>query len=149
MSASFYRPGVRTQTISGEFACKRLLLQDVPAPGVVPSAYGRFGLTTAVLAFPDYCVTFIFRPIDEQSTEVASEWFVHEEAEEETDYNVSDVIGLWDTTNRQDWKICEANYDGITSRTYTPGPHSLIGEPAVREFLRIYLNAMRQRVACI
>ena len=38
--------------------------------------------------------------------------------------NPEDAIEFWDTTNRQDWRICEQNQEGIASPAYTPGPYS-------------------------
>jgi Rieske 2Fe-2S family protein len=39
-------------------------------------------------------------------------------------FDPSDAVEFWDTTNREDWRICELSQLGIQSRAYQPGPYS-------------------------
>ena len=47
-----------------------------------------------------------FQPTGPKTTEVRVDWIVSSDAEEGRDYDVDQVIALWDITNRQDWKLC-------------------------------------------
>jgi glycine betaine monooxygenase A len=136
------RPGVKTHSLSGEYVSKVLIAEDEPKPGEVPVGQGRFGITTHFFSLPDYCLLYAFQPVSTTETDVRADWFVHRDAEEGRDYDVADVIGLWHTTNLQDWPLCEASQQGVSSRAYEPGPHSLVAEPGITEFLEKYLEIM-------
>jgi Rieske 2Fe-2S family protein len=100
------------------------------------------GLNSALQLWPDYAIVFVFQACDAGHSEVRVDWLVHRDARAGRDYDVNALIDLWDQTNRQDWKLCEVNHAGVSSRAYEPGPHSLTGEPAISAFLERYLELM-------
>jgi len=48
----------------------------------------------------------------------------HADAFGSADADPADAVSFWDTTNREDWHICELAQGGISSRRYGPGPYS-------------------------
>ena len=76
----------------------------------------------AVVACPDHAVVLAERPLDVGRTQVTMSWLVAADAEEGVDYDVDNLIKVWDHTNRQDWELCERTQAGIRSRFYEPGP---------------------------
>jgi glycine betaine catabolism A len=89
---------------------------------------------------PDYVVYYMVWPEGIRSTRVVSEWMFHPDAGNQPGFNPADAIEFWDTTNRQDWHICEQSHAGIMSRVYRPGPYSPRESiPAAwdREYLRV------------
>jgi Rieske 2Fe-2S family protein len=138
------RPGARSLTLTGDYTCRLLLTREPPGTGEVPMIGIRVGLahTCTVGVWPDYALAFRFQPVDVLETEVVCDWFVHADAEEGRDYDVGDLIALWDITNRQDWELCALNQAGVSSRAYEPGPYNMAGEPQVVDFLRSYAAVM-------
>jgi glycine betaine catabolism A len=138
------REGTKTLTMTGEYVCKRLLTPEHPASGEVPIAVADIGnvFTSSVITLPDYGIVFRFLPITVSETEVRTDWLVHRDAELGRDYNLDELIALWDITNRQDWVLCERNQAGVSSRAYEPGPYNLAGEPEVGDFVHRYLTLM-------
>ena len=41
-----------------------------------------------------------------------------------SDFDPSDAVEFWDTTNRQDWHVSELAQLGISSRGYQVGPYA-------------------------
>lgn len=88
---------------------------------------------------PDYVMVHLLMPEAHDRTRVVSEWLFHPDAFEDPQADPQDAIAFWDTTNREDWRICEQAQAGVTSRVYTPGPYSTRESlPAAwdREYLR-------------
>ncbi|WNG88044.1 SRPBCC family protein [Mycobacterium sp. ITM-2016-00317] len=67
---------------------------------------------------------------------------MHEDAEEGVDYDVDELVKLWDITNIQDLHIQERQQRGLSSQRYLPGPNSPSQEPGIRAALRKYLEMM-------
>jgi Rieske 2Fe-2S family protein len=57
-------------------------------------------------------------------TQVICELHFHPHEMKKPDFDPSDAVTFWDTTNREDWRICELSQLGIQSRAYQPGPYS-------------------------
>jgi Rieske 2Fe-2S family protein len=148
--ASLLRPGAKTLTINGEYVVSKLFPQRdttrsaEAGPDRSPSYSGTHVSLSAMVAFPDYAITFVFVPLDVAHTEVRCDWLVAGDAQEGVDYNPDEVAALWDVTNKQDWHLCEVNQLGVQSRSYEPGPHSTIGEPDIADFLNSYLTLIRK-----
>ena len=64
------------------------------------------------------------------------------DAEQGKDYNVQDLVWLWDVTTHADKRIIERNSQGVNSRFYRPGPLSSM-EFYTWDFLSWYLEAMK------
>ena len=54
------------------------------------------------------------------------DWYFHPGVAggEEESYHPEDAVEFWDMTNRQDWHVCELSQQGISSKSYQPGPYS-------------------------
>ena len=66
-------------------------------------------------------------------------WLVHKDAEEGKDYNLKEMIWLWDKTTIADKRIIEDNQKGVLSSKYQPGPLSTM-ELGVENFKNWYLE---------
>jgi Rieske 2Fe-2S family protein len=134
------KPGARSNTLTGEPVCRRLMgaLAEADLPAAVALT---FRPTTSVILFGDYGIVHDFQPVSTTATRVRCQWLVSAGAEADRDYNIESLIALWDITNRQDWVLCEMTQQGVRSRRYVPGPISLQQEPAL-QVLRASYDAM-------
>ena len=72
----------------------------------------------------DYAMAHRLWPQAPDRTRIVCEWLFHPQASDAPGFDPEDAIGFWDTTNREDWRICELAQAGISSRKYAPGPYS-------------------------
>jgi Rieske 2Fe-2S family protein len=77
-------------------------------------------------------------PLDPATTEVEVSYLVDADARD-ADVDLDRLTAVWAATSEQDWRLCEANYAGIRSRAYRPGPLSPVVEHSVGAFLDWYL----------
>lgn len=73
---------------------------------------------------PDYVMVHLLTPTAHDRTRVVCEWLFHPDAFDDPEAEPDDAIVFWDTTNREDWQICERAQQGVALRAYTPGPYS-------------------------
>ena len=73
---------------------------------------------------PDHVMAHRLWPQAPDRTRVACEWLFHPDVREAEGADPDDAVEFWDTTNREDWHICELGQAGIASRKYAPGPYS-------------------------
>ena len=85
----------------------------------------------------DYAMTTRLTPIDAGTTDVEVCFLVRADARP-ADADVDAITAVWRATSEQDWALCEANYAGIASRGYRPGPLSPVVEASVAAFLDWY-----------
>ena len=139
------KEGVQTFSISGETVCSKLLgefgrMEDIPdgfgAGFVIQPAM------TAILFHVDYGLIQEMRPMGTDRVEFTNRWFVHEDAEEGRDFEVEQLIDLWEVTNLQDQERCEGVQRGVQSRRFVPGPNSISREHQIRSALLMYLELM-------
>jgi Rieske 2Fe-2S family protein len=71
---------------------------------------------------PDYVLVHTAWPVSPTRTKIICEWLVTEEAIAKQ-ADMSDVVDFWDTTNRQDWSLCERAQAGVSSLGFRPGPY--------------------------
>jgi hypothetical protein len=57
---------------------------------------------------------------------VRCEWHFDPDVMARPDFDPSDAVDFWDTTNRQDWQVCELQQKGTASTAYRPGRYSLM-----------------------
>lgn len=86
----------------------------------------------------DYAVTTRLTPVDAGTTDVELCFLVARDATVDEDA----MTAVWRATSEQDWALCEANYAGIASRGYRPGPLSPVVEASVEGFLDWYVAAL-------
>ena len=59
------------------------------------------------------------------------------------DYDIDEIIWMWDVTTRADKTIIENNQKGVLSSKYTPGPLSLMEIGGVDKFQNWYLKHLQ------
>jgi len=116
------RPGVATLSMDG--TCPREFLPGLSADDVRRVYYYAIFPNMLLSLHPDYMLVHTLWPMGPDRTVNICEWHFHPETLAKPGFNASDAIEFWDTTNRQDWHVCELSQAGIGSRAYTPGPYS-------------------------
>jgi Rieske 2Fe-2S family protein len=86
----------------------------------------------------DHVFVFSCMPVGPRETHVFSRWYVHKEAREGIDYDVTALKELWLKTNAQDKELAENNHRGVLSPGYQPGPYSLEAETLAVRFADWY-----------
>lgn len=90
---------------------------------------------------PDYALVHRIFRLGPTSSRIECEWLFTPEAIGRGDFDPSDAIEFWDTTNRQDWSISEESQLGIGSRAYRPAPYSSL-ESMVASLDQTYLREL-------
>ncbi len=135
------KSGAKSSTMTGEVVCRKLMgkLSHDDLPFAVALT---FRPTSSAILFGDYGVIHDFQPVSSTTTRVRCQWVTAADSREGLDYDVEQVIAVWDKTNRQDWGLCEMTQKGIRSRRFVPGPNSLEQEAGVATFRASYLAMM-------
>ena len=100
----------------------------------------------SLLMCNDFATTFTFVPKGPLHTDVELMWLVHKDAKEGEDYNLENMIWMWDKTTIADKKIIENNQKGVLSKKYEPGPLSQM-EKALDNFKQWYLKRLDQAIS--
>ncbi|MEV6984103.1 aromatic ring-hydroxylating dioxygenase subunit alpha [Sphaerisporangium sp. NPDC051017] len=130
------KPGAVSLTVDGQPASSRPMLSGEPYTVAL-----HLKPTFAVVCCPDYAVVLRDRPVAIDRTEVTMTWLVRADAEAGRDYDLDNLIKVWDQTNLQDWALCERTQLGVRSRFFDPGP--LSGEePSVAAFHQAYATML-------
>jgi Rieske 2Fe-2S family protein len=116
------RPGVETLSIDGR--CPRERLPDLSHEDRRRVYYYAIFPNMLLSLHPDYMMVHTLWPIAPDRTVNVCEWHFQPSELARPGFDASDAIDFWDTTNRQDWHVCELSQSGISSRAYTPGPYS-------------------------
>jgi phenylpropionate dioxygenase-like ring-hydroxylating dioxygenase large terminal subunit len=82
------------------------------------------GLTSNFLAYPDHGLIYRFVPKSVSHTDMEVIWLVRGDARAGVDYDLERLTWLWRVTSAADKRIIELNQQGITSRSYEPGPYT-------------------------
>ena len=132
-------------SMDGKYLSKKLLGQFGQGTPI-PYAFGTGFMTQPGYAWggfhPDYGMVASTLPVSAGRSIMICQWFVHEDAVEGVDYDVDELIKIWDITNYQDLAIQERQQRGVSGRRYVPGPNSPSQEPGIRAALRKYLEMM-------
>jgi glycine betaine catabolism A len=117
-----------------------------PLPGVDPAdvhrAYYYTLFPSMMLSLhADYAMVHYVRPLAPGRTEIECAFLFDPATIARADFDPSDAVEFWDTTNRQDWHVSELTYAGIGSRSYEPGPYAN-AEGLLAAFDRHYLRTM-------
>lgn len=130
----------QSQTLDTKVACRRLLgnLTDPQLGGLSfwtqPNSWHHF--------MSDHIVTFSVIPLDAHNTLVRTKWLVHRDAVEGVDYDIGNLTGVWEATNRQDADLVELAHAGARSPAYEPGPYSPYTEGLVDQFCNWYVSRL-------
>lgn len=116
-------------------------LMDKRGPDEGDCVFAEAGFLSAFLAYADHGLIYRFIPRDTLDTEMEVIWLVRGDAREGVDYDVERLTWLWDVTSLADKRIIEMNQSGVRSRTYRPGPFSLM-EPGTRAYTDRYLSEL-------
>jgi len=133
------RDGFLTESLSGDLVA--------PLLGRLPSAdVGSLRFITLPNSWihvnADYAMTTRLTPVSAGTTDVDITFLVRKDAEEGRDYRVADMVAVGQATSEQDWVLCEANYAGVRSRGYIPGPLSPVTEGSVATFHEWYRRTL-------
>tara|TARA_B100001123_G_C15252653_1_gene1003395 strand:- start:311 stop:1543 length:1233 start_codon:yes stop_codon:yes gene_type:complete len=93
----------------------------------------------SLLMCNDFATLFTFIPQSTLHTQVELMWLVHKDAKEGIDYNLEEMIWMWDLTTIADKTIIENNQKGVLSDKYKPGPLSQM-EKGLEKFKNWYLK---------
>ncbi|MGH8197350.1 MAG: aromatic ring-hydroxylating oxygenase subunit alpha [Steroidobacteraceae bacterium] len=102
----------------------------------------HLGPMTFGLAYCDHIVLYRFTPRGMRLTDCEITWLVNGSAVEGKDYDLAELIWLWDVTTIADKQIIERNQRGVESRYYEPGPLSPM-EEFTHRFMEWYVATMR------
>ncbi len=102
----------------------------------------HIGPLTFYLAYCDHVVIYHFKPLTLDTADCEITWLVNESAEEGKDYNLDELIWLWDVTTIADKRIIENNQKGVNSRFYEPGPYTKM-EEFEQGFVDWYVDLMK------
>ena len=94
----------------------------------------------------DFATTFTFIPRGPMETNVEIMWLVHEDAIEGKDYDLNNLIWMWDQTTIADKKIIENNQKGVMSKKYIPGPLSKM-ELGLKKLKKWYLKHLKNKIS--
>lgn len=83
-----------------------------------------FGPFSFLLAYNDHVVCYVFTPVDHNNSNCEIYWLVRGDAEEGKDYDLDELMWLWDVTTESDKEIIVNNSKGVHSKYYEPGPFS-------------------------
>ena len=100
-----------------------------------------FGGFSFLLAYSDHVVAYVFTPIDHGNVSCRIYWLVRGDAEEGRDYDVDELVWLWDVTTKADVDIIQNNARGVATRFYEPGPFCGM-EDAEQNWVRWVLGEM-------
>ena len=106
----------------------------------------HLGPLTFALAYCDHVVVYRFAPRGQYLTDCEITWLVNGNAVEGRDYDLAELVWLWDVTTVADKTIIERNQAGVDSRYYVPGPLSPPMEYFTQQFLDWYIAVMRRNI---
>jgi len=137
--------GAVSTTMDGKPAVSRLL-GKVP-DGDIGSLRWVHYPSTFNHALGDYAFFFRLLPLGPQETLVTGKWLVHKDAVEGRDYDLANLVRVWDETNAQDRDLVERNQEGVNSLGYRPGPYSRKAETGVIRFVDWYCATMERHLS--
>ena len=72
---------------------------------------------------------------------IETEWFCQPEQLDADDFDISDAEEFWDTTNQQDWQLCQNALKGLKSAHHRPGRYHP-SEDCAHRFDQWYVKRM-------
>ena len=129
-----------SHTVDTKVACRRLMgdLAETRLGGLTfwtqPNSWHHF--------MSDHAITFCVLPLGPDRTLLRTTWLVHKDAVEGVDYDPTNLLAVWQATNRQDAGLVEVTQAGVSSPAYEPGPYSPHTEGLVEAFCTWYVERM-------
>jgi phenylpropionate dioxygenase-like ring-hydroxylating dioxygenase large terminal subunit len=111
----------------------RPLLPGLPEEDACRVGYYVVWPTTFLSLHPDYLLVHRLLPDRSDRTRVVCELLVDPRVAAQPGFTLDDAVAFWDTTNRQDWHVCELQQRGTASRSWTAGRYAT-NEPSVQAF---------------
>ncbi len=102
-----------------------------------------FGPLNYFLVYSDHAVGYVFTPVEGNTCQCEIYWLVRGDAVEGKDYDVDELMWLWDVTTEADKRIIVDNWKGVNSRYYKPGPFSEM-EHDEQQFVDWVLHELRR-----
>ncbi len=133
--------GVESMTTSGHAIAR--CLPNLPEDDRRRVYYFTVFPTLFISPHPDYVLVHRLQRVSVEETRVVCEFLFHPDAMDQADFDPTPAVEFWDTTNRQDWHVCELSQQGVMSRGYEPGPYSDL-ECTLAAFDRFYLQQMER-----
>ena len=90
----------------------------------------------------DHALTFRVLPTACGQTQVTTTWIVPGDAVEGVDYDLENLVRVWNATNDQDREIVENTVRGLRSPAFRPGEYSTILENGTCQFVDWYCAQM-------
>lgn len=90
----------------------------------------------------DHIVTFSVIPLAPDRTLLRTKWLVHKDAVEGVDYDLGNLTGVWEATNKQDGDLVGLCQAGAATVGYQPGPYSPNTEFLVDKFCTWYVGRL-------
>jgi len=100
----------------------------------------------SIIMSNDFATTFTFIPRGPMKTDVEIMWLVDENAVEGKDYNIDELIWMWNETTIADKRIIENNQKGVLSKKYIPGPLSTM-EIGLKTLKNWYLKHLKKKLS--
>lgn len=107
-----------------------------PLPGLTQDQRRIVGYYTVqpnlfVSPHPDYVMLHRLERKAIDHTRVVCQFLFHPRQLTDSAFEPTPAIDFWDTTNRQDWRVCELTQQGMTDRAYRPGPYSQLEQVSI------------------
>lgn len=72
---------------------------------------------------PDYVMVHRIQRVGVDTTKIACQFLVDPHFAQAAQCDPARAVQFWDSTNRQDWEVCELAQQGMQDPAYTPGPY--------------------------
>ncbi|MDG2434720.1 MAG: aromatic ring-hydroxylating dioxygenase subunit alpha [Gammaproteobacteria bacterium] len=102
----------------------------------------NLGPVCFLLAYSDHVVGYVFTPVSHEQCRCDVYWMVDKNAKEGLDYDLENLMWLWDVTTLADEKIIVNNQKGVNSKSYRPGPFTS-KELSEKNFIDWYLKQIK------
>jgi len=125
--------GAETMAVDGGHRAGRPALAGTTELDERRICYDLLWPSTFISTHPDYVLVHRLEPLAADHTRVVCEWLFEPATLADPRFDAADAFEFWDTTNRQDWHVCELQQRGTRSRSWTAGRYSN-QEPSVHAF---------------
>ena len=136
--------GWQTLSADGNLISGKLL-------GACTSEDAAVGLNVGINLLPNYFYAGFYVdhwwaqsifPISPSRSRMVFRWYVREDAVEDRDYILEDLLRVTQTTYLEDIALIEKTYQGVMSRKYSPGPIVAKNEPLMYSYVSTYWSMM-------